>query len=591
MTLDAATAAVTDLLQRVADSHDPELMLSAAARRIVGQLAATAQASDDPEVRHLLGWSEWFRYLALPDDEDDEAWYAAAEFLTGCFVVEHCSPPEPLVPVCAHYAAERAEELLSDAMRDDDPEALADALALWRRVVAATPSDNPRLPAMLCNLAVGIQTRFGRSADLADLDDAVAMLRRAIESVTDGDERYRVIASNLAGALQQRFLMTGVRDDLDEMAALMRKVVGSGSLDVAETARQQVNLGVALVTRFERYGALTDLDEALTALIDASSTFSETGEAELPITLSSLGVALKMRFDRVPTLDTLDLAVRVGRLAVDAAPDDLAGRHRILANLATSLRHRAERRKDVTDIDSAVDASRAALTATPEGHPDVASIRSNLAMTLLTRYELGGAIVDLNDAVRAAGDGLSEAPADSPITALRKANLAHVLLVRHRRLGSPTDREHALTALLTVAYHSNAAPIVRIRTARVAAELIDGSDPSVAANLLELALGLVPVIASRALGRSDQEFMLSSVAGLARDTAAMAMATRGTSAGPAAALPMLELGRGVILGHILATRSVLSALAVHHPRSAQRLAAVRDELVVLERADAEAPVA
>ncbi|RSO09113.1 hypothetical protein DMH26_01915 [Streptomyces sp. WAC 05379] len=139
-----------------------------------------AVQDDNLKARHVLGWWYWYRYLALPEEEDQEAWDLAAQMLTPCFVADVGSLPEPLVPVLAHYAAEKAEEILADAMAADDEAALEKATSLWQRIVAATPQDNPHLPGMLANSAVASQSRYRWLGDPADLDAAISMLRRAI---------------------------------------------------------------------------------------------------------------------------------------------------------------------------------------------------------------------------------------------------------------------------------------------------------------------------------------------------------------------------------------------------------------------------
>ncbi len=140
---------VAALLNEVATKQDPALVLTSAAHAAFDRLAATLRVEENLEVRYLLGWWQWFRCLALPEDEDQEAWDDAPNLLTPCFVAEIGDLPEPLLPVLADNAVEEAEDLLAGSRQTNDRAAITSAVSLWRRIVAATPPENPRLPGCL----------------------------------------------------------------------------------------------------------------------------------------------------------------------------------------------------------------------------------------------------------------------------------------------------------------------------------------------------------------------------------------------------------------------------------------------------------
>lgn len=584
-------ADVVALLAAVAETRDPTLVLTDAARCAGARLAELLRtAKDDLEARHKLGWWHWYRYLALPDDEDQEAWDSAAHVLTPCFVAGVDDLPGPLIPVLAHFAADEAEELLARAILADDALALARAVALWERIVAATPPDNPRLPEMLANLGTALQARHRWSASIGELDAAIDALRRAVALLAgDPAEHLAAIRSNLAGALSSRFAATGHTDDLDESIEIMRTVMASVPPGDPARLAYQSNLSSALATRFERRGARPDLDDAVTGLLQAS-TGAPSGAAGLSATLSSLGALVRSRFDRTGEEAALDLAVRIGRLAVDVHPARIAGRHRVLSNLAGSLRRRAELTGEPADLDEAVEIAREAVAVTPLGHDDAAATRFNLGDLLRSRYERRGDPGDLDDAIGIVEEVLAGVDGDGPATATYLSGLGRALALRHRRVGTEADLGLAVAAYTRAARIESAAPSIRLRAARAAGVLVAPRDPAAAASLLETAVGLVPRIASRHLGRHDQEYALRELAGLGSDAAALvltaALTTADVSPDPQhCALRLLELGRGVVLGQLLDGRAGLAGLHARHSKVARRLAELRDELDRIGRDD------
>jgi hypothetical protein len=582
---DDPIASVVALLNAVAATRDPALALTTDARRAAARLSELLRAQDDNlEARHALGWWHWYRYLALPEDEDQEAWDAAAHVLTKCFVADVRDLPEPLITVLAHYAADEAEDLLADAIEADDAVALATAATLWQHIVAATPPENPRLAGMLANLAVALQARHRWSADSGDLDAAIAALRRAVAlPVGNSPGHTNAILSNLAGALSARFSATGHTDDLDETIQIMRKVMAQVPPGDPAHLTYQSNLSSALAARFERRGARPDLDEAVSGLIQAASTTVESDPPNLPTALSSLGVLVRLRFDRTGEDAALDLAVKIGRLVADALPPARAGRHRVLSNLAGSLRRHAERTGEPADFDEAIEVGREAVACTPLGHDDAAQTRSNLGDLLRSRYERLGDPDDLDEAIEIVQEVVASMDGEGPATATYLANLGRALTQRHRGLGAETDLERAVDALTRAASIASAPPSVRLQAARGAAVLIARRNPTAAASLLESAVVLVPRIASRHLGRHDQEFTLRESAGLGCDATAMvltaALATRDPSSETVIrSLRLMELGRGVVLGQLLDARDDLADLRAQHPQTARRLTELRDEL-------------
>ena len=174
------------------------------------------------------------------------------------------------------------------------------------------------------------------------------------------------------------------------------------------------------------------------------------------------------------------------------------------------------------------------MAATPPDHPNRAAYLVNLSSHLRTRFEHTAAAVDMDQAIRFAQEAaaVATAPASVRVTAARLWG-------------------------------------------RVAAR---GGHSAKAADGYAAAVGLLARVAPRSLGRSDQEYWLSELAGLGTQAAACCLQAGQVDR----AVELWEQGRGVLLGQALDTRTDLTQLVEEHPQLAAELIRVRDELDPVE---------
>lgn len=222
---------------------------------------------------------------------------------------------------------------------------------------------------------------------------------------------------------------------------------------------------------------------------------------------------------------------------------------------------------------------RAALTDTPADHPRRASALGNLAAAQLTRSGRSGAREDLDAAIGSAQAAVGADPPGHPSRASHLAILGNALYARFRLSGFPADQEAALSAFAEAAGAAETTPLTRIQAAAMGAWLAAQVRPGQAADLLEVAVRLLPEAAPIQLQRSDQQHALGQLAGLASEAAAAALAdvNGGTSDDERAtrALRLLEAGRAVLLSQALDTRNDLTDLHQRHPGLAARFTELR----------------
>jgi CHAT domain len=453
------------------------------------------------------------------------------------------------------------------------------AIEAGREAVAATPAGHPDRAGCLSNLGVVLQRRFERGGVLADLDGAIELGEQAVAATPVGHPDHAIYVSVLGIALLTRFERGGVLADLDGAIELGQQAVAATPVGHPDRARYLSNLGNALLTRFERGGVLADLDEAI-ELGEQAVAATSAGHPGRAGHLSSLGNALQRRFERTGVLADLDAAIEAGREAVAATPVGHSDRAAMLSNLGIALLTRFERTGVLADLDAAIEAGREAVAATPGGHPGRAGHLSNLENALQTRFERTGVLADLDAAIQAGREAVAATPAGHPGRAGHLSNLGNALQTRFERSGGQADWETAVTAFAEAAGAGSAAPSTRIGAARAAAALTAERQPGQAALLLEEAVLLLPEVAPRHLERSDQQYAIGRLAGLAADSAALALADTTTPAPERAerAVRLLEATRAVLLSQALHTRNDLTELRQHHPALAARFAELRDML-------------
>jgi len=500
------------------------------------------------------------------------------------------------------------------------------AIDAGQAAVDATPDGHPNRVLYLSNLGNAQRARFERTGARADSDAAIGSLRAAVAATPDGHPNRAMYLSSLGNAHRARFERTGALEDLTAAIAAGQGAVAVTPADHPYRAKYLSNLGIAWYRRFGRTGVLDDLDAALDHL-QAAVDAGPAGSPERAAWLSNLGEAHRVRFGRSGALEDLDAAVGSCRAAVAATPADDPRRAAYLSNLAIALVYRSGRTDGPADLDAAIGHFETVLAATPADHPDRARRLSNSGNARRIRFartgvaaDLDAAIGDLQAALAAAPDhhpertmyvydlgvaehlryqrlthepaGLDAAihhvraavdtAADVPSRAMYESALGIMLRVRFERAGAQADRAAALSAFARAAEAGSAAPSTRIMAACAAAELAQRSESARAAELLELAVRLLPELAPRFLRRGDQQYALRSFSGLAGDAAALVLAPAGP--GPAGgrtaerALALLEAGRAVLLSQALDTRTDLTDLRRQHPGLAAQFTELREQL-------------
>ncbi|SPJ80269.1 uncharacterized protein FTOL_08661 [Fusarium torulosum] len=227
------------------------------------------------------------------------------------------------------------------------------------------------------------------------------------------------------------------------------------------------------------------------------------------------------------------------------------------------------------DLEESIKAARQAIELTPDDHPDLAGWLSNLGNQLCHRYEQTGETKDLEEAIEIARQAVELTPDDHLDLAGRLNNLGNQLGRRYERTGEMKDLEEASAYLLKAWSCLNAVPFHRVQAAAKCLELLatqNRVDRGI--DLGRKILDLLPSVHTRALDRNDQQFVVSTFAGVASNLCSFLLSENRLSE----ALECLEQGRAIIISQLLDDRSDLSSLRQDHSQLANRYQSLVDEV-------------
>ncbi|EXK24672.1 hypothetical protein FOMG_18621 [Fusarium oxysporum f. sp. melonis 26406] len=246
-----------------------------------------------------------------------------------------------------------------------------------------------------------------------------------------------------------------------------------------------------------------------------------------------------------------------------------------LNNLGTKLERLYERTGEMKDLEEAIQTARQAVESTPVDSPDLAARLNNRGTKLERLYERTGDMRDLEQSIQAARQAAKLTPDDHPDLAARLNNLGNKLERLYERTGDMRDLEEASTNLLGAWSCFNAVPFHRVMAAATCLEVLATQNRvEEGIDLGRRILDLLPLVHTRGLDRNDQQFILTTFAGVASNICAFLLSANRLDE----ALEFLEQGRAVIISQLLDDRSDLSSLRQGHSQLANRYQGLVDEV-------------
>ncbi|MBP2401410.1 caspase, EACC1-associated type [Streptomyces syringium] len=293
--------------------------------------------------------------------------------------------------------------------------------------------------------------------------------------------------------------------------------------------------------------------------------------------LAGLADALRLEAQSTGSPAALDDAIALCRQAVAGSRPDSADHAKYLAGLGDALRLKSETAGDREALLESVTVLRDAVTAAPEGSPHRATCLTALGNALRLRAHATGDSGALSEAVenlRAAVEASGPRPLDQAASLL---SLGSTLWGAAQTDGGSTALDGALAAWEHASRIEQAPARLRIEAAgRSGRAAVERGEIARGDAGLTLAVDLLPELASWHIDLIDRERLLSDFLGLASDAAACKLMLDE----PAAALHILERGRGVLFSKLLELRPDLGALRSAAPELAMEFEELARDLSV-----------
>ncbi|EWZ86328.1 hypothetical protein FOWG_09905 [Fusarium oxysporum f. sp. lycopersici MN25] len=409
--------------------------------------------------------------------------------------------------------------------------------------------DTEHIPDLFSKLAVGAYVKYMQTRNKNDINEAISWAEKGINLAHDSNPLYTQWLSNIGLFLSSRYERTGEVKDLEEAIKTARRVVESTPDDHPDLTGRLNNLGLFLGSRYKRIGEIRDLEEAIYTIRQAGKSTPD-GFLVRAQWLNNLAIMLRFRYERTGDMRNLEEAIQASQQAVQSTPANHPDRAKWSNNLGIALGRQYKRTGDLRDLEEAIQTIRKAVKSMPDDHPDQAICSANLGNMLSLRYERTEDIRDLEEAIQASRQAVQFTPDDHPDRAKWLNSLGISLDRQYKRTGDIRDLEEA------------------IQTIRKAQRNDD------AIGLGKEVLDLLPVVQTRTLTRTDQQFVISTFAGVAADLCAFFLSVDRLND----ALQSLEQGRAVIISQLLDDRSDISLLCRDNPHLANQYQSLVNEL-------------
>ncbi|KAH0433899.1 hypothetical protein CcaCcLH18_05651 [Colletotrichum camelliae] len=523
---------------------------------------------DHPERRSRLnnigGWlAERGRLKHSVDDLNRSIEFTEA-------AVSYVRSEHPKAPIWLMNLAQRLGARFEETDSMDD---LQDAVKTARGAVNVTSHRHPMRVNLLNTLGGFLQVQFDRRGCLDDLDEAVKVYGTAIAATPPGHPAMRSVIGGLGSSLSRRFQLTGSIDDLNQAIEFMSRSVDH--LDESHD-RDVLNfneLGRALTKRYVRTGSEADLERAIKILQKALELMPRQHRHRLMI-LSNLSAAMAMRPSAVVSeiINVVDVLDGAFQSTIPEHPDYL----KIMGILGAWLGVRSRHTQSIDDLERAIKLMDTAVDMTPLEDPERVGRLNNLGKWLCMRFVRTKSEDDIGRAIKVITEAEELLPPDHHDLPGLLTNLLECYATRSEHSQSPDDVENQIACCIRGWNCRDGRPSTRIFLARYAGVLLSlRNRQTEAIEMLEGAVRLLPSVSPRSIKTTEKQRLLEEFSGLASLATAVAL---DAGKAPEHALSLLELGRGVIAGLLLETRSEITELKQSHPKLASEFEALRDDL-------------
>ncbi|MDF3291850.1 CHAT domain-containing protein [Streptomyces silvisoli] len=457
----------------------------------------------------------------------------------------------------------RVDALVLLAERTRDPEYAAEAVESASRL--------PRTPGVQLVLGKALRMRYELTYDRGALVDAAEVLEEGVRATAVDDPNYLLVLNQLGNVLQCSAEDTGDESVRETAIRHLRAAVARTPSASQALLHRKVDLAAALRVRGRQTGDVAALREGVVLLREVLAA-TRAGTRPWGNRCENYLIAVLELVERTGDIELLDQAVEVGRSAHGQGSDDAT-----IPLLLGLLHHqRFLRTRLRRDLAQAITAFTEVVRTIPYGERNHVAALGNQGRVWFSEYGFSGDPEALRRAVTALGSAVRASAPGTVGRGQTQINYGDALYAQYELSLDPgvlTSAGHAFREAVEI---EALPPMARIRAARAWARTkAETGQWREARDAYACAVGLLPLVVPRRLARVDQQRALAELNGLAADAAASAL----WADAPETAVRLLELGRGVLGGQVLQSRSDLSRLHAVAPELAERLDDAFDRLI------------
>ncbi|KAI9373577.1 CHAT domain-containing protein [Aspergillus egyptiacus] len=390
-----------------------------------------------------------------------------------------------------------------------------------------------------------------RLGKIQSLDDAINCAREAVNA-----SKVDWLRERRQSFLVHYLLTRGQRYDIENVIDISRSEM-IGEKENSDNRHWLSMLANGLILQYGWTGNMSQLNEGIqSARRSLEGAYIDAGHLNERSMILAQG--LSELHSRTKKEDNINEALKLVRRAIENAQTDEDKRD-YMHKLAIILADRYENTGAAEQLEEAIEAAQKLVDITPAEDPlELAPHLNTLAIALAYRYKVTADITDLDNVVKHAKRAVDITPKDYPPRDYYLNTLATSLSDRYEQTKDDCDRDGPIESSLILFQSENVMPVRRVQAARQAIKLLLSAGQFQRANeLTGKALEFLPVVCSRYLSLTDQQYAVTQTSGLAADACSLLLKHEKD---PKQALETLEHGRGLIIGYLIDGRGDISEL-------------------------------
>lgn len=423
-------------------------------------------------------------------------------------------------------------------------------------------------------------TKYGRTSDVHDLQRVIDVLSSALEAA-GGNDRYKPqIRHSLAFAWKRKYTKSGHIGDLTKARKAAYQDVAEGPLNKPHAlAASWNNLSSIFLAAYDVSEDESELDLSMVAAMNAMQAYHSLNADPSPAQ-HRISRCLHKYFKRTKDADLLFGALHFEE---DAYHENQRRRPGITQNLRANCDHWANLLEYLARGTRSSSVLRRAIShrqqlvkyaCPPDCHcgTDI-KVRLDLVRLLHWGYSEFSMPEYLEEALKRLEEAIKLCPSGHPDLAKCYIASNTINMARYEQTKEERFLEEAKKDMFKASQVKNVDPWSEIDYARAAsADFMERSEYCMASKLLERAVRLIPLVSNRGMAPEVQQQRLSSLADLPTEACS---ATLAAGKSVEEALELLELGRGVILGYKIDSRSDFTILKEIASEKYEELLSVR----------------